>query len=162
MKVALTNGRDLLKPLACHEVKLEPVDGESGADDGGAPRVSVSADQPQKLDSKSSVSPSSAKPMTAAAAAAAAAAAQCPKDVLDYSDASACAMLKDLDFYEFFSRDGADLEWELNRVRDHKLYPAYQTFLREDEMVDEDFVLLGLSVHRLGSGPGFATCEVWC
>ena len=79
--------------------------------------------------------------------------AECPAEILDYSDASACAALMALDFHEFFSRDEADLQWELNRARAHKLFPAYMRFLTEDEGVDEDFELLGFGVCR-----GFTFC----
>lgn len=53
-----------------------------------------------------------------------------PALILDYSDST-------IDFAEFFSSDGADLSWEVDRAKSHALFNDYLKSIADD--VDEDW-----------------------
>ena len=68
--------------------------------------------------------------------------AECPRLCLDYNDPE----LKSMDFGEFFTRDGADLEFEIRRAMEHEEFQAYMQSIAPD--VDDDFKLLALNVSQ--------------
>ena len=123
VKASLNVGRDLMRLLSTGQVKQE-AQKEGSASAGQA--MAVDGGQTGKGQSN---------PL---------------KEVLDYSDAEA---LGALDFAEFFSRDGADLEMEVLRAREHPLFPGYMEQLRAE--IEDDWTLLvsecGTSLTQLGN-----------
>ena len=67
---------------------------------------------------------------------------ECPRLCLDYNDPE----LGSMDFGEFFTRDGADLEFEIRRAMEQEEFQAYMQSIAQD--VDDDFKLLALNVSQ--------------